>query len=105
MSIAIDACAAQDTIVITTRSSVYQLVVVRGDRGEVLIRGGRHFEQLGAAVFLGSLAGDGSLTPHTITVGLRMTFGVREQCVVTSAVQSYAHHGAGAASPAFAPAR
>ena len=45
MSILIDACATQDTIVVTTRSSVYELVVLRGDRGEVRVRGGRHFEE------------------------------------------------------------
>ena len=38
MAIYVDSCAAQETIVITTRSSVYELVVLRGDRGDVLVR-------------------------------------------------------------------
>jgi hypothetical protein len=105
MSISIDACAAQDTIVITTRSSVYELVVIRGDRGEVFIRGGRHFEEPSAVVFLGSLADDGSLRPDTIAVGLRMTFGVGELCVVTSPVQAYSRRGAEATASGSAAAR
>ena len=63
MSIYIDACAAQETIVVTTRSSVYELVVLRGDRGDVLVRGGRHFTEFSPVVFLGSVADDGSLEP------------------------------------------
>ena len=46
MAIYVDSCAAQDTIVVTTRSSVYELVVLRGDRGDVLVRGGRHFTEV-----------------------------------------------------------
>ena len=47
MSIHIDSCVAQDTIVVTTRSSVYKLIVLLGDRGDVLVRGGRHFTDSG----------------------------------------------------------
>ena len=43
MAICIDACAALETIGVTTRSGVYELVVLRGDRGDVLVRGGRYF--------------------------------------------------------------
>jgi len=105
MSILIDACAAQDTIVVTTRSSVYELVVLRGDRGEVLVRGGRHFDEARAVILLGSVAGDGSLRPHTIAVGLRMAFAAHERCIVTSSVQSYSSDGAAKASLACAAAQ
>ena len=55
MSICIDACAAQETIVVTTRSSVYGLVVLRGNRGEVLVRGGSHSRSSGRCYFTGRL--------------------------------------------------
>jgi hypothetical protein len=45
MAIYVDSCVTQETVVITTRSSVYELVVLPGDRGEVLVRGGRHFTE------------------------------------------------------------
>jgi hypothetical protein len=91
MAIYVDSCAAQETIVITTRSSVYELVVLRGDRGDVLVRGGRYFTEVTRASFLGSIADDGSAEPHTIDIGLRMKFVVDERFVVTSPVQSLSH--------------
>jgi hypothetical protein len=88
MAIYVNSCAAQETIVITTRSSVYELVVLRGDRGDVLVRGGGHFTEVTPVVFLGSIADDGSVEPHTIGIGLRMTFVSGDRFVITSSVQS-----------------
>ena len=88
MAISVDSCAAKETIVITTRSNVYELVVLRGDRGDVLVRGGRYFSEATPASFVGSIADDGSVEPHTIDIGLRMKFVVGERFVVTSPVQS-----------------
>ena len=90
-TVALDSCAAQDTIVITTRSSVYELVVLRGDRGDVFVRGGRHFTAVTQVQLLGSIADDGTLEPHTISIGRRMTFVFGERFVVTSPVQSLSH--------------
>jgi hypothetical protein len=97
MSIHIDSCAAQDTIVATTRSSVYELIVLQGDRGDVLVRGGRHFTEFRRVLFLGSAAAGGALEPHTVDIGLRMTFGVDDRFVITSEVQSLSRGPATAA--------
>ena len=43
MSIHIDSCAARETIVVNTRSSVYELIVHGASDGELLVRGGGHF--------------------------------------------------------------
>lgn len=91
MAIHVDSCAAQETIVITTRSSVYELDVLHGDRGDVLVRGGRYFTEVTRVRFLGSIADDGSVKPHAIDIGLRMKFVVGERFVVTSPVQSLSH--------------
>ena len=88
MAIHVDTCAAQDTIVITTRSSVYELVVPGDDRGDVLVRGGRYFTEVTRALFLGSIADDGSLEPHIVGIGLRMKFVCGGGFVITSPVQS-----------------
>ena len=88
MSIHIDSCAAQDTIVVNTRSSVYELVVLRGDHGDVLVRGGRHFTDFQRILFLGSTADDGSFAARMIDVGLRMKFVCGDRFIITSAVHS-----------------
>ena len=97
MAIYVDSCAAQDTIVITTRSNIYELVVLRGDRGDVLVRGGRHFTEVTPVLFLGSIADDGSVEPHTIGIGLRMKFVCGDRFVITSPVQSLSCRSADAA--------
>ena len=99
MAIHIDSCAELETIVVTTRSSVYELVVLRGDRGDVLLRGGRHFKEFRRVLFLGSIAGGGPLERRTIDVGLRMRFIVADGLFITSAVESLARRRASAASP------
>ena len=88
-----DSCAAPETVVVTTRSSVYELVV-RGDRGDALVRGGRHFIEATPVLFLGSIADDGSVEAHTIGIGLRMKFVCDGQYVITSPVQSLSCRGA-----------
>ena len=105
MAIHVDSCAAQDTIVITTRSSIYELVVLRGDRGDVLVRGGTHFTEVTRVLFLGSIAEDGSVEPQTIGIGLRMKFFLGEQFVVTSPVQSLSLDNVSAASRECAAAQ
>jgi hypothetical protein len=87
MSIHIDSCVERETLVVTTRSSVYQLIVLRGD-GAVLVRGGSHFTEFRRAVFLGATAEGDSLDPRTIDIGLRMMFVLDERLFITSEVQS-----------------
>jgi hypothetical protein len=87
MSIHIDSCAEWETILVNTRSGVYELIVLRGD-GDVLVRGGTHFTEFQRVVFFGSTADGGSLTPRTIDIGLRMIFKFGARLIITSPVQS-----------------
>ena len=98
MAIYVDSCPPQETIVVTTRSNVYELVVLRGERGDVVVRGGKHFSEVTRVLFLGSMADDGSLKSHTIGIGLRMKFVCGAQVVITSPVQSLACRSADAAA-------
>ena len=84
----LDSCAAPEPMLITTRSSIYELVVLRGAQGLMLVRGGKHFPKFRRALFLGSAADDGSVAPLTIDVGLRMKCCFGNRFFVTSAVQS-----------------
>jgi hypothetical protein len=88
----------REAIVVTTRSSVYELVVLRSARGLIVVRGGRHFPKSRRALFLGSMADDGSVALRTIDVGLRMRFVSGNQSFLTSPVQSICRRPASAAS-------
>ena len=105
MAIYVDSCEAQETIVITTRSSVYELVVRRADRGDVLVRGGRYFSEFIPVLFLGSIADDGSLHRDTIDIGGRLKFVFGEQFVITSPVESLSGDSTRAISPGCAEAQ
>jgi len=100
MAIHVDSCEAQETVVVTTRStSVYELVFVRVDRGDVLVRGGRYFTEFSPVLFLGSVADDGSLNRDAIDIGGRLKFVFGEQFVITSPVESLSRDGVRALSP------
>jgi hypothetical protein len=88
MSIHIGSCAASETIVVRTCSSVYELIVLEGDCGEVLVRGGRHFPEFRRVLFIGLTADGRAVEPHTIDIGRRMKFHCGDRVIVTSAVQS-----------------
>ena len=105
MSMCIDACATQETVVVTTRASIYEIIVLRGGGDDVLVRGGRFFSDFSPVMFVGSIADDGSLEPRMIGVGLCMKFRSADRFVVTSPVQSFSVHTVDAASPECAVTR
>ena len=97
-SIDIASCAACETVVVKTRSSVYELVALRGNSGQVLVRGGSHFKRFCRALFVGSIQNDGTLERHTIDIGLRMRFYFDNLVIITSPVESLSRHLASAAT-------
>ena len=105
MSIDLGSCAVRETIVVNTRASVYELIVLRGDEGDVLVRGGSHFAEFQRVLFVGSTADGGSLHPRTIDIGLRMQFFCGDRLVTTSAVQSHTRRRVSAASTDCAAGR
>ena len=105
MSIDLGSCAVRETIVVNTRASVYELIVLRGDEGNVLVRGGSHFTEFRRVLFVGSTAVDGSLHPRTIDIGLRMQFNCGDRLVITSPVESLTRRPASAASTECAAGR
>jgi hypothetical protein len=88
MSIDLGSCAAPETIVVTTRALVYELIVLRGGEADVLVRGGRHFTEFRRVLFVGSTADSGSFHPRIIDIALRIHFICGDQLVTSSAVQS-----------------
>ena len=104
MSIYVDSCEAQEKIVVTGRSSVYELVFLRADK--VTVRTRRQvFHRISPVLFLGSIADDGSFKRDTIDVGGRLKFVFGEQLIITSTVESLSRDSAGAISPECATAQ
>ncbi len=98
MSIDFGSCAARETLVVTTRASVYELIVLRGDEGDVLVRGGSHFTDFRRVLFVGSTADGGSFHARIIDIALRMQFICEDRFISTSAVQSLSRHPASTTS-------
>jgi hypothetical protein len=84
--IRIDSCEPLERLVVKTRNSVYDLVVVSGREGEVLVRGGRLFPEFRQAQLVGASAGGHTLKLFGVHVGLCLELFVDHRSVVTSPV-------------------
>jgi len=92
VSIHIASCSPSETIVARTGSSMYELIVLGDQLGQVLVRGGTHFTTFCSVSFVGSTRLGDSIERHIIEVGLRMQFCFENIAIVTSAVQSLSRH-------------
>ena len=86
-AILLDSCTPFERIVVRTRGSVYELIVLSGRTGEVMVRGGRFFPEFRPAILTGSTAGGTALKMRSLEVGLGMEFQTDEKFVMTSAVE------------------
>ena len=60
------------TLAVQTRNSVYEITILNGDTGEVLVRGGEFFPERTPVRLEGSTCGGSILKRRGIYVGLRM---------------------------------
>jgi hypothetical protein len=81
-------CDPFETCVVVTSRNVYDLVVLPGRGGEVLVRGGHYFPEFRHAILVGSTGGGSALKLNRIEVGLRMELRLDDKTVTTSQVQS-----------------
>jgi hypothetical protein len=79
-------CGQFETIVVKTRRSVYEILVLDGRTGDILIRGGSDFPEFCRALFVGSTPDGRALKVNTIDVGLRMEFHLGQGTLITSSV-------------------
>lgn len=84
----VDECPDFAGIVVTTQYSVYEVIVLSGASGEVLVRGGRSFPAFRRARLAGSSAGGAALALNRIDVGLKMELHAGGRCFITSTVQA-----------------
>jgi len=87
-------------IVLRTHQHAYEIFVRNGTTGEVLVRGGRFFQEFTEARLTGSSLGGGFLKQYGIYVGLRVEFNVNGETLVTSpifslSIESFDSHRAG----------
>jgi hypothetical protein len=87
-AIQLDSCTPFEPIVAKTHGSVYELVVLSGRTGEVMVRGGRFFPEFRPAILIGSTPGGTALKMRSLEVGLRMEFQTDKRFVMTSAVET-----------------
>ena len=74
------------TLRVETRNSTYDVAVVSGPAGKVLVRGGHYFRDWTPVLLLGSSFGGGLLKRHGVYVGLRLEFFWCGRVVITSPV-------------------
>jgi hypothetical protein len=73
---------------VQTRNSVYKIIVIDHQSGEILIRGGKFFIDTTAAYLAGSSHRGSFIKSGTIHVGLNLEILAGRETVVTSKVQS-----------------
>jgi hypothetical protein len=98
VSIDVASCAAFETIVAKTGSSVYELIILGNEPGKVLVRGGQYFTTFCRVLFVGSIRHGRAIERHSIGIGLRMKFYFENMAIITSAVQSFSRHSTTAAT-------
>jgi hypothetical protein len=93
--IQIESCPALEQIVVRTRNSVYDIVVVSGREGDVMIRGGRLFPEFRCARLVGATAGGHTVKVLGVYVGLSVELFVDRHYVTTSPVLEISRSPAG----------
>jgi len=84
----IDRLAPLETIEARTRNSVYELVILDGRNGDVLVTGGQFFPTSTRVRLNGCTAGGSCLKWRGVYCGFRLEFQVGAEVVVTTRVQS-----------------
>lgn len=84
----LNACPDLTRITVKTQHSFYDIVVITGDTGEVMVRGGSLFPEFRHAIVTASLFSGIAVLPRSIAVGLNLEFLVDGASVITSRVRA-----------------
>ena len=79
-----------EVLVVETRNSKYEITVISGAEGEVLVRGGQFFLEKTAAHLSGASMGGSFLKMRGIYVGLKMEILHNGRRIISSPVQRIA---------------
>ena len=78
----------QEFLTVETENSRYELTIVCGRTGDVLVRGGQFFPYTTTARLAGSSLGGALLKLRGIYIGFRMEIYAHERSIITSRVRS-----------------
>jgi hypothetical protein len=87
-AIHLDSCMPFERIAVRTQRTDYELVVLPGSSGEVLVRGGQYFSEFRRAGLAGSTSGGSAIRARTIEVGCRLELHLDGTPIVTSTIQA-----------------
>jgi hypothetical protein len=79
-----------ETLAVRTRNNLYEITIIEGKSGEVLVRGGQFFPELTPARLAGATMGGCFCKMRGIYVGFRMEINENGRRTVTSPVLSIA---------------
>jgi hypothetical protein len=77
-----------ETLAVRTGNSVYEITIIEGQTGEILIRGGKLFPELTPARLMGATLGGSFCKMRGIYVGFRMELIAYGQRFLTTPVES-----------------
>ena len=87
MVVRLDSCAECDWLVVRTCGGhVYDVIVLAGATGAVMVRGGRFFPDFRRATVVGSTFGGSAVKLRTICAGLHLELKVDGKSIVTSSI-------------------
>jgi hypothetical protein len=84
----IDQMEDMEKLDVRTWNTRYEIAIIEGRTGEILIRGGRFFPELTPARLTGATMGGSFCKMRGIYVGFRMELSVQGQRLVTTPVES-----------------
>ena len=79
-----------ETLTVTTENSTYEITVISGSSGEILIRGGRFFPEFKSARLAGSSLGGSFLKLRGVYVGFSLEVHFDKRLIITSRVRKIA---------------
>ncbi len=103
-TIRLGSCPQFQWILVRTHRSVYDVIVLSGDAGEVMIRGGSFFPDFQLATIVGSTFGGSAVRLGSICVGCHLEVHVDGKSFVTSRIEAVSLSLPHAAFPLPAPA-
>jgi hypothetical protein len=84
----IDRMEDMQKLAVQTANNLYEIIIIGGHDGDVLVRGGRFFPELTPAHLAGATLGGSFCKMRGIYVGFRMEFAANGQRIITSPVQT-----------------
>ena len=84
----IDHTEDMEKLAVRTRNSLYEITIIEGRSGEILVRGGQFFLELTPARLAGATLGGCFCKMRGIYVGFRMDINANGQRTVTTPVES-----------------